>query len=252
MNYQFIQNYNRNITARAQFEPLKDVNVDVNFMKNYSYNTTEFFKNTDLGYQHLNQQAYGQYSVSFIAWNTAFQKPDSGKSPTFNLFESYRQTVSQRLAKNNPEAAGSYYNPQDSSFNSNFANGYGPYSQDVLIPAFLAAYAGKDVNSVGLYQYFKGIPAPNWRVSYNGLTKMKWAHKIWNSLNISHGYTSNLTMNSFSSALDFNGNIKDGINLPSKIDSVSGNFISFYDIPSIGITEQFSPLFGIDAQWKIM
>ena len=251
MNYQFIQNYNRNITARAQFEPLKDVNVDINFLKNYSYNTTEFFKNTSLGYQHLNGRAFGTYSVSFIAWNTAFSKSDTnGNSPTFNLFEEYRQTVSQRLAKNNPEAVGPYYNPQDSTFNSNFANGYGPYSQDVLIPSFLAAYAGKDINSVGLYKYFNGIPAPNWRVTYNGLTKMKWAKKIWNSLNISHGYTSTLTINSFSSALDFKGNVKDGINLPSTIDSVSGNFISFYDIPSIGITEQFSPLIGVDAQWK--
>ena len=254
MNYQFIQNFSRNITARAQFEPLKDVNVDINFMKNYSYNTTEFFKNTDFGYQHLNQQAFGQYTVSFIAWNTAFQKPDTnGKSPTFDLFEAYRQTVSGRLQLNNSNSQGIFVNPSDTtgeSNNPNYAYGYGPYSQDVLIPSFLAAYAGKDVNSVGLYQYFKGIPAPNWRITYNGLTKMKWAHKIWNSLNISHGYTSTLTINSFSSALDFNGENKNGINIPSQIDSVSGNFISYYDIPSIGITEQFSPLIGVDAQWK--
>jgi cell surface protein SprA len=251
LNYQLIQNYNRNITARAQFEPIKDVNVDINFMKNYSYNTTEFFKNTDFGFQHLNQQAFGNYSVSFIALNTAFQKPDTnGHSPTFNLFQDYRQTVSQRLAQNNPEAVGPYYNPQDSSYNANFANGYGPYSQDVLIPSFLAAYAGKDVNTVGLYKYFHGIPAPNWRITYNGLTKMKWAKKIWNSLNISHGYSSTLTISSFTSALEFNGNATNGINIPNRIDSVSGNFISFFDIPSIGITEQFSPLIGIDAQWK--
>ena len=254
MNYQFIQNFNRNITARAQLEPLKDVNVDINFMKNYSYNTTEFFKNTGLGFQHLNQQAYGSYSVSFIAWNTAFQKPDTnGKSPTFDLFQSYRQIVSKRLQANNSNSQGIFVSPADTTGNSNnpnYAYGYGPYSQDVLIPSFLAAYAGKDVNSFGLYQYFKGIPAPNWRISYNGLTKMRWAKKIWNSLNISHGYASTLTINSFSSALEFNGENKNGVNFPNKIDSVSGNFISFYDIPSIGVSEQFSPLIGIDAQWK--
>ena len=251
MNYQVIQNFNRNITARAQFEPIKDVNVDVNLMKNYSYNTTEFFKNTMSGYQHLNPQAFGSYSVSFIAWNTAFQKPDTnGKSPTFDLFESYRPQVSQRLKKNNENSSGVYFNPQDSTFNTSYASGYGPYSQDVLIPSFLAAYAGKDVNTIGLSKYFNGIPAPNWRITYNGLTKMKWAKKIWNSMNISHGYTSTLTINSFSSALDFGGEYKNGIHIPNSIDSVSGNFISYYEIPSIGISEQFSPLIGLDAQWK--
>ena len=255
LNYQVIQNFNRNITAKTQLEPIKDVSIDINFMKDYTENHTEFFKDTGIGtLVHLNPQVFGTYRVSFISWNTAFSKPDTnGNSELFNNFEAYRQIISDRLAAGNPESVGTFVNPSDTSGNGNNPNykyGYGPYSQDVLLPAFFAAYAGKDPNSIEMYRYFRGIPMPNWRITYNGLTKMKWAKKVWNSVNISHGYSSTLTVNSFSTALDFKGNSNNGINIPSRIDSVSGNFIPYYDIPGISISEQFSPLLGVNMEWK--
>ena len=63
-----------------------------------------------------------------------------------------------------------------------FPTGYGRYQQDVLLPAFIAAYTGKDPGSISLIDEsyktiktnpFKGVHAlPNWRVTYTGLTKI--------------------------------------------------------------------------------
>jgi cell surface protein SprA len=60
-----------------------------------------------------------------------------------------------------------------------FPTGYGRYQQDVLLPSFIAAYTGKNANTVPLINQdnssiksnpFSGVHAlPNWRVTYTGL-----------------------------------------------------------------------------------
>ena len=64
-------------------------------------------------------------------------------SETFNKFQDNRLTIANRLAKSNPYYSGGL----DAD---GFPTGYGRYAQDVLIPAFLAAYTNKDPNSVTL------------------------------------------------------------------------------------------------------
>ena len=89
---------------------------------------------------------------------------------------------------------------------------------------------------------------PNWRISYNGLTKFKWMKKIFTNFTISNGYNSTLTVSSYQSNLSYAGG---GGQLTSRArDSISGNFYALYNIPSIIINEQFAPLIGIDATTK--
>jgi len=76
---------------------------------------------------------------------------------------------------------------------------------------------------------------------------MTWAKKIWTSVNISHGYSSTLAFSSFTTSLNFVGQTPFE---PSFHDPTSNNFVSFYDIPVVTISEQFSPLLGIDMTWK--
>jgi cell surface protein SprA len=117
----------------------------------------------------------------------------------------------------------------------------------VLIPAFFAAYNSKDPATVDLTVPVDKFPLPNWRMTYNGLTKMPWAKKIWSSVNISHGYTSTVALASFTTSLNFQGA---NPNTPSYIDPTSNNFVPYYYLPTIVISEQFSPLLGIDMTWR--
>src|ERR1019366_1865756 len=128
-----------------------------------------------------------------------------------------------------------------------YADGYGPLSQNVLIPAFLAAYTKSDPNKVNLNP-FNALPMPNWRIAYTGFSKFKWVQKVFTNLTISHGYNSTLTVNNFQTNLSYTG---DGTMFkPSAKDSLSGNFISLYNMPSVVLNEQFSPLIGVDMTFK--
>jgi cell surface protein SprA len=132
--------------------------------------------------------------------------------------------------------------------------GYGRYAQDVLIPAFLAAYTDKDPNTVGLIKNsnpkmrsnpFSGIlPKPNWNISYNGLNRIKALEKIFTNISIRHGYNSTLSMNSFNTALLFQDPFR--IGYPSFRDTQTGNYIPYFLIPNVTISEQFAPLLEVD------
>jgi cell surface protein SprA len=87
----------------------------------------------------------GSFSISFISYQTMFSKFDPNEvSETFKQFEANRATLSQRLKGENVYAQNNPVGPDG------YVQGYGRYAQDVLIPAFLAAYTDKDPNSISL------------------------------------------------------------------------------------------------------
>ena len=125
------------------------------------------------------------------------------------------------------------------------------------MPAFIAAYTGKDPQKVSLLKNsnpnvksnpFRGLlPKPNWRLTYNGLTRIPGLEKIFTNFSISHAYNASLSMNSFNSALLFQDPFRAGY--PYFIDSLSGNYIPYFLVPNITISEQFSPLIDLDMQF---
>ncbi|MCY7410515.1 MAG: cell surface protein SprA, partial [Chitinophagales bacterium] len=248
LNYQFVQTTSKQFSMKWSLEPFKDVLIDINFNKSHSDNISEYFKKPDSqsDFEHLSRMEYGTYSQSYLAIGTSFSKIEPNKfSALFLNFQDFRETISSRLTILNPASNGEPFGVDTVA--GNYYKGYGPYSQDVLIPAFIAAYTGKDPSSISLGLPFANFPLPNWNIKYSGLTKMPWAKKIWNNVNITHAYTSTFTIGTFNSALNYFDN---GTLYPSTIDLTSGNFVSFYDIPVIVITEQFSPFLGIDMTWK--
>ncbi len=250
----FTQTYDQRFTFSAQLEPVRDLVININLEKTYSKNYSETFKDTTgtgLHFSHLSPYINGSFNVTYIAFNTLFEKYDPNRvSNTFLKFQEYRTQISQRLGLLNKynQAAG---NPVGAD---GYAMGYGRYAVDVLVPAFLAAYTGQDPNKVSLIKQgnpnpksnpFSGIfPKPNWRISYTGLSKIPGLDKIFTNFTINHAYSATLGMNSFTSALKYED--IDRFNYPSFIDSVSGNYIPFFLVPNITIQEQFSPLLGLD------
>ena len=251
------QNFDQRLSITAQLEPVREFRVDINFDKTFSKEYTELFKDTlslnNTNYkQHLSPYASGGFSVSYIGINTLFQKSNPNQiSAVFQKFEDNRIIISKRVAEQNP-----YWQSSTNKFTADgFARGYGRYSQDVLIPAFLAAYTNKSPNSVSLIKQsnaniksnpFSGIiPKPNWRLSYTGLSKIPALAKIFSAINITHAYSGTLSMNSYTSALLYSDPFKLGA--PGFVDTISGNYIPFYLVPNISMQEQFSPLIGIDV-----
>ncbi len=257
-NFQNRQDYNQKLAISAQLIPIRDLTIDLNFDKSFGKSYSELYKDTTGTGNHfarLNPYASGSFSVSYISFTTLFDKVKPNEvSDIFRKFQDYRIVISQRLAEKNP-----YWQnlPVNEKFMTDgFYKGYGRYAQDVLIPAFIAAYTGKSPWNVPLISQsnpnirsnpFSGIfPRPNWRLTYTGLTRIKALEKIFTNFTIEHGYNGNLSMNSFNSALLYRDDLRYGY--PGFLDS-SGNYIPYFLVPNISIREGFEPLINLDMQF---
>jgi len=255
-NAQFMQQYSQNFTLMTTLEPIKDLRIDLTWNKTFSKAHSELFKDTTgngiLDYEHLNPYENGSFNVTFIGLKTLFKSSGAGYG-TFQQFMDYRSVVSRRLGSNNP-----YTNNTLDPNDPNYTKGYTQYAQDVLVPAFIAAYGGKSPQDVPLIDYsdqsIRGnpfryfYPMPNWRLTYNGLSRLPFFREYLQNLVINHSYTGTMSMNSFVSSLFFEDIYSLGF--PSFIDSNSGNYIPFFQVPNVTMSEQLGPLIGFDASFR--
>jgi cell surface protein SprA len=128
--------------------------------------------------------------------------------------------------------------PQGLPADSSFWRGFGATNQDVVIPAFLAAYTGKDPNSVKLNP-FKLLPAPNWDITYDGLTKLEFFKKLFRTFTVNHSYRSTFNISSYQTNLFYQAG--------SDTTDVLGNFIPQRQISTITIAEVMRPFINFDA-----
>jgi len=255
-NYLFQQNYDQRLTLSANLEPVRDLNITLNLSKSFNKNYSESFRFIDTSggnnprFMHLTPYTGGGFDVTYISFKTLFGKFDPNRvSATFKEFEANRLILSRRLGVKNPYS--------QTQLPDGYYYGYGKYAVDVLIPSFIAAYTGQSPEDVALINQnnrniksnpFRAImPKPNWKLDYNGLTKIKGLEKLFTNFNISHGYTGNLSMNGFTSALLYQDVSQFGY--PSFYDSVSKSFVPYFLVPNVSISEQFSPLIGFDMMF---
>jgi cell surface protein SprA len=242
------QRYNQRIGITAQVSPIRDLNIDINLDRTFDKQYSELYKDTGSGLQRYNPYAMGSFSISYISYQTLFEKFDPNEvSQTFRQFEDNRAILSRRLGGKNPYGAGGIQ--QDGYYER-----YGRYAQDVLIPAFIAAYTDKDPESVDLLKnsnpklrsnpFARLLPKPNWNITYNGLNRIKGMEKVFTNFTIRHGYNSTLSMNQFNTALLFQDPFRVGY--PYFQDTLTGNYVPYFLVPNVTISEQFSPLLEVD------
>jgi cell surface protein SprA len=89
------------------------------------------------------------------------------------------------------------------------------------------------------------MPAPNWRVTYDGLSKWKPLKKYVKSVTLSHAYRS-------SYSFSYTNNLKSGLggtgSKPTITEDIpNGDYIFYEQISSVSIAEQLSPLIKVDV-----
>ena len=221
------------VNARLSIEPFKSMRIELLANRTLSENRSSFFRWDDTTQAYVNDspREFGSFSVSTITWLTAFSSDDKNfVSPVFADLLANREVISGRLGE---EHAGSFL-PDDSTY----WYGYGGTSQDVLIPAFYAAYTGANANKVKMNP-FKTIPLPNWNVTYDGLTKLDLFKKLFRTFTINHSYRSSFNLGSYQTNLlfDEDGDIVDAAN----------NYVPNRQITVVTISEQLRPLLNFDA-----
>ncbi len=227
----YTTDYRENITGRATLEPIQDFRVELNITKQYSRAQQSLFRFDSILDTHRDVGPLiesGTYSISYNIFATTFSKElEDGTSEVFNQFQQNRKIIAERLSAN-PERPGM-------GLDSNgFPVGYSRNAQDVLIPAFLAAYSGKDASSTSL-SAFPQIPLPNWRVTYTGLTRIEKIKEFASNVTINHAYSSTYSVASFQTITD------------TASTNLNGDYSPQYQIRSISMVERWGPFIGINV-----
>ena len=208
----YVMTHGNDFSLKFTLEPIRGLRIDLNADRSYERNINEYYLQG--GSIASGQTANGRFSMSFNAFRTAFDRPEKTGalfSSTFDQFKRNRAIINERLG-----------------------GGYDENSQEVLIPAFLAAYSGKSANSIFTEQ-FPGLSQiqPNWRLTYDGLSRIKALKKVVKAFDLTHAYRSTYNMGAYISRTSPDG---DGL-------------ILGYDVSAITISEQFNPLIGVNVTW---
>jgi cell surface protein SprA len=246
----FVQTRDESLTIRANVEPSPDMKIQIDVKKETNTAYQEIFRydtipngnlgNEDFGFVSLNPGRSGSYKISFLSINTAFNSSnDDIKSEVFNKFEENLAIMQDRFRTAN-----------SLEFDST--------NQDVVIPAFIAAYSGKSAYGASLSP-FPSTPLPNWRIDYSGLSKLGALKEIFQSVTISHGYQSSYSVMNYSNSLEFtdpdnvvriNKPIEDYNKTYFGRPDLNGEYEPIYVISQVMISEQFAPLIGINVRTK--
>jgi cell surface protein SprA len=235
LNTPYITKFTENMNFNISVEPLKDLRIEFVGNKQFSVTHQEYYKaNASKEFDSYSPTDMGTYTVSYIFIGTAFVNDDlAEQSKTFEKMKEYRLEIARRYAAENP-------NSRTINDSTGFPEGYGPTNQEVLTTAFLAAYAGKDPAKVNLTA-FPSIPLPNWRLTYDGLAKLKLFKKFLRTFSITHAYLSTYSVGNFNSNIYY----RETYGMPSEMDD-AGNFIPKAQTSIIAATEQFNPLIKFD------
>lgn len=238
-NEQFIKRTNKQLNITATAQPVQDLTIDLLADRQYSSSLQENFEISAGEYIAQTPNTFGNFSISTIMIGTTFSKSDEFQSKNFDTFKNNRIVVAERLFSDRSS-------PDEGLDENGYPLRYGPTSQDVLLPAFFAAYTGQDVNRVNL-DAFRDIPVPNWNIKYTGLMRIKSFKKKFKRFSLSHGYRSAYSINTFQSNLERSQLIND--NLPP-INPETQDYLSENIINNVVLTDQFNPLVRVDFEMQ--
>ncbi len=242
------------LRVRVSLSPLNNVRVDLNFQRNYSYQTTQYGYALENGqFNTLSRIVRGNFFISTNTIMTAFEKYDPLQftSDAYNRFLYNRKIIADRLAAQRQQIDPNYTGQLilDTITGEYYPQGYSFYSQDVLIPALLSAYTGWDPAKIELTS-FPTIPLPDWRINFDGLGNLPFIKKYVSKITLSHSYASTYTVNNFQSNPNFDFDSYEQNGYSDVVYTTTGDFIPLYEIAAVSISERFVPFIGLNMQFK--
>jgi cell surface protein SprA len=266
-NQNFTQVTTKNLKVTTNIDLFPDLKIDLTMDRSYSENNSEQYsvRESDNLYMPLSRYTYGMFSISTVLIKTSFSTSNEFESAAFDDFRNNRLTIANRLAEGYygagnpiprygddanpiPGPAADPNNDPDKSkreiytANAGYPIGYTKGNQAVLLPAFLAAYSGKDASGAST-DIFRNFPIPNWSIKYNGLMRYKFFKDKFKRFSLQHNYRASYTINQFRSNFDYYEN-------PNGLDANTYNFYNKTIMSNVNLVEQFSPLMRVDFELK--
>ncbi len=261
-----VQQYNPIVQQRGytfeystNLEPFKDFRVVIkgNISRNNDISYV-YQPNADNEFEKFSPVRGGSFKMSFWSFKTSFKRVNSDPSSGY-FYEPFKDLQDNRskvidILESRPE-------------NSELL--LSENSQDVLIPAFFAAYTGKDVNDLlskkkytrngsNTFNPFLALPMPNWQINYQGLEKVAGLRALFSSITLSHSFVSSYSVGNFTSnlvytdmaLLDYRGVYGKGYTLGSELNEFTNIFDPVYIMSSIVMEEKFAPFLGVNFTTK--
>ncbi len=251
------QSRTSDLDIKITLEPLPGLKIQVNGKRYVAQSNSIIYT-----YEDMQENLSGSFNITQVAIGTAFARvgnqDENFANDIYGRFVQYRDIMQQRV-----QAEYDNIKYPDAGFLRGTVLGNQPYnrkngfvsrnSADVLVPAFLAAYTGRDINKIDrnpILAFWKILP--NWSVTYDGLGKLPWMKDNFRSVTLTHAYTCKYAIGSYSSystwvgaagndkTLGFIRDVQTELPQPS----------SAYDISSVTLTEAFSPLIGVNLGMK--
>lgn len=235
-------NRSENFDIKATLEPVRELKVNLNLSRNVTKARTIQYM-----YEGMPVTQTGSFTMTTVAIKTAFKgigSADNGyRSSAFEHFVSllpvYRERFERRFQGMKYPAgtanAGETFDPENGTVTE--------YSTDVMIPAFLKAYT----SSGGGMDIFPSLRRllPNWNLSYAGLAKLPRMKKVFKSFNLNHSYKCTYAVGNYNTFTAFRACV-DGLGFVDDVETGMPIPSSMFDVSTISVNENFSPLVGVD------
>ena len=246
------------IDIKINLEPLPGLKIQLSGKRYFANSTSIIYS-----YDQMQENLTGSFNITSVALSTIFSRvgnqDENFANATFDQFIRNRDVLLGRVQaqydglrypttgfmQGHIYSTDGKYDPKNGRVSST--------SADVLVPAFLSAYTGRDANNVSLNPFLSILSIlPNWNVTFDGLGKLPWIKDHFRSVTLTHAYSCKYSIGSYSSFSTW---------VPADGDNKMIGFVrdvttdkpipsSAYDISSVSITESFSPLIGLNLSMK--
>lgn len=237
-------------TFELQLEPIRGLKIQLT-----SNRTDNRTNQIQFMYSSMPTTRSGSFNMTTCAIATALRGSSAKNGYNSDAFNKFIEYIPQIAGRVEGKYVGMKYPSGGFMQGSNYAGkpynpetgGVRQSSGDVMIPAFIAAYTGKDPNKVTLSPFPSlAHMLPNWRVTYDGLIKIGNLKKIFKSFTLTHAYQCTYSVGSFTSHTNWESV---GGDLGFTLDELTQKPVpsSPYNISSVTVTEKFAPLLGVAA-----
>lgn len=250
----FTMSKTETFNIKGTFEPFKGFRIELTGNRSFTKFRSEYFHYSDSlsssgGFYFDNNLINGGFSISVITIGSAFEKLKSSdlyRSASFERFKANRPVISHRLHnKRISEGDIAYDGIITPHVEPGYADGYGSTAPEVIIPAFLAAYTGKDPETISLNPFPDYLSIlPNWTFTFDGLPKIAFMKRLFKSATLRHSYKSTYNINSYSTNTLYLDDEYSGIGY---IRDFQDNYVPRLQMNTVSIREEINPLLGFDG-----
>ena len=242
---------------KLTLEPLPGLKVQLNGKRYFAQSSSIIYT-----YDYPQENMTGSFNITQVALGTMFSRVGSQEenfaNSAFDQFIANREMLKERVQDQYtgitlPSEGFMSNIPQGTKYDPTKHGRVSSNSADVLVPAFLAAYTGRDARKMDLNPFLGILKIlPNWSVTYDGLGKLPLIKDHFKSITLTHAYTCKYAIGSFGSYSTWVG--ADGSNkmigFVRDVTNDAPSPSSAYDISNVTLTEAFSPLIGLNMTMK--